>query len=202
MKIINYGHSCFKIVGNDFNLLFDPYKDESVPNLKLNKIQTNALFISHEHHDHNARENVDIVNHVDVSYDVVRVPHDKEGGKLRGFNKIHIVNVDGFKIAHFGDIGTIDIDLTKLTNIDIALVPINGFYTISALEAIDLCKKINAKIVIPMHFFDKKLKTGYKDGNQIDVLFSNIDDVKFIDSDEFEFRKGDSGYFVFKKVRQ
>ena len=53
-----------------------------------------------------------------------------------------------------------------------------------------------------MHFFDKKFKTGYEDGNQIDVLLSNIDDVKFIDSDEFEFRKGDSGYFIFKKARQ
>ena len=202
MKIINYGHACFKIIGKDFNLLFDPYKDNSVLNLKLPKVDANALFISHEHHDHNGRENVNITNHIDVKFDVINCFHDKENGKVRGNNKIHIVEVDGFKIAHFGDIGDVNIDLKKLYDIDIALIPINGFYTIGAIEAIELCKKINAKIVIPMHFYDKNNKTGYEDGDQIDILCSEIVDVKEIENDEFEFRKGDKGYYVFKKARQ
>lgn len=202
MKIINYGHACFKIEGSDFNLIFDPYQKDSVPNLNLNKISANALFISHEHHDHNARELVEIINPYNVKYKIINTYHDKENGKLRGDNKITIVEVDGFKIAHFGDIGVLPSDYKDLMDIDIILVPINGYYTINALECLEIYKKTNAKILIPMHFFIKNQEIGYPDGNQIDILISNLDHVNYIENDEIEFNKNDRGVYIFKKARQ
>lgn len=201
MKIINYGHACFQIISKDFKLLFDPYQDDSVPGLKLPKIETDYVLISHDHHDHNAINLVNPKYENGLNYEVVEVPHDKENGALRGMNKIHIVEVEGLRIAHFGDIGVLPNDLSKLMNIDIALMPINGYYTIGANEALELFSKINAKCLIPMHFFDKNSEIGYFDGNQIDILLEQIDEANFIENDEYDFTENSKGIYVFKKAR-
>lgn len=201
MKIINYGHACFLVEYNGVKLLFDPYQDESVPGLKLNKIETNYCFISHDHHDHNALCFADIKEEIVPTYKVIEIPHDKADGKLRGMNKIHIVRMDDFVIAHFGDIGVLPSDLEPFKDIDIILLPINGYYTIGALEALELFNKIQAKVLIPMHFYDKNLKTGYEDGNQIDILIESSNNINFIENDEIELNKNHKGIYVFKKVR-
>lgn len=202
MKIVNYGHACFKIIGKDFNLVFDPYQKDSVPNLNLKPITTNALFISHEHHDHNARELITILEPYKVKHKIIHTYHDKENGKLRGENKITIVEVDGFRIAHFGDIGVIPLDYKDLEDLDIILVPINGYYTIDAIECLEIYKKTKAKVLIPMHFFVKNGEIGYPDGDQIDILVSNSESINYIEDDEFEFTKDDKGIYIFKKARQ
>lgn len=201
MKIINFGHACFEIVSGDFKLLFDPYQDNSVPGLKLPEIEVNNVLISHDHHDHNAENLIHINNKKRIDVEVVLVPHDKVNGKLRGMNKIHIVNIENTRLAHFGDLGIIPEKIDKLKNIDIALVPINGFYTIGAIEAISLYKKIGAKCIIPMHYYNKNLKNGYEDDDQIEKFLNEFENINFIDSDEFEFSAESKGAYVFKKVR-
>ena len=200
MKLINYGHACFKVIGKDITLLFDPYQDKYVPGLKLPEVDCNVLLISHLHDDHNADYLVRVHDAKEIEIEVVEVAHDKENGQLRGLNKIHIVNVDGIRIAHFGDIGTIDIDTSKLMGIDIALIPINGFYTIGAKEMLELIKKISPKCVIPMHYYVKEKNIGYPDGGQIDILTDLAKDIHYIECDEFEYCN-EQGIYVFKGVR-
>ena len=202
MKIINHGHACFQIIGDDINVVFDPYQQDSVPNLNLNIITTNQLFISHNHHDHNAYEKVNIVPGKKVEGIAIECYHDKNKGLDRGLNKIHIINVDGFKIAHFGDVGHVDLDYEKLQDIDIVLIPINGFYTVGAIEALQIFKNLNAKVLIPMHYFNKKYQTGYEDGNQIDILIGSSKDIKFINGYEYEFYKDDKGIYIFERTKQ
>lgn len=202
MKIINHGHACFQIVGDNVNVVFDPYQDDSVPNLNLGILKTNHLFVSHNHHDHNAYEKVNIVPGKKVECIVIECYHDKNKGLDRGLNKIHVVNIDGFKIAHFGDVGHIDLDYEKLQDIDIALIPINGYYTVGAIEALDISRKIKAKVFIPMHYFNKKYQTGYEDGNQIDILVNSSEDIHYIDDAEFEFTKDDRGIYIFERAKQ
>lgn len=186
MKLIYYGHSCFNLVSNDFSIVFDPYKDESVPGLVCPNIECDTLLISHEHDDHNCREKCKLISpQRKINIDKINVPHDKCNGILRGMNYIHKINVDGITIAHLGDIGTLNEDVMNfLKDADVILCPINGFYTIGYLEAIAILNRIKPKLFIPMHYWDNE--TGYFDNNQI-ILFKNtIQDFISLDKNEIE----------------
>ena len=179
MKIINLGHACFKIIDEGISVIFDPYQDDSVPNLKLeNNIETNYLFVSHEHHDHNAREKVKIIPTDKVlKYEEVIVNHDDQNGNIRGKCKAVILNFDDYSIAHLGDIGDIEDEriIDKFKGVDIILCPINGYYTIGAKEAIGLINYLKPKHFIPMHYYKQDSDSGYFDNDQIEIFLSHFD---------------------------
>ena len=62
----------------------------------------------------------------------------------------YIINIDGVKIYHAGD--TDRIPEMKNIEVDIALLPIGGTYTMNVKEAIEAAKDIKAKYYIPMHY--------------------------------------------------
>jgi len=170
VKITNLGHASFKIESNSGSLIFDPYQDGSVPGLKFPRGQEcDFLFISHEHHDHNARELVKVNDGKTLGYQEHMVPHDKNRGKDRGLTKIFIVYVENLKIAHLGDMCDISIPRIQeyLKGMDIILAPINNFYTIGPDELKALADIIKPKLIIPMHYRNEKNHTGYEDGGQI-----------------------------------
>ena len=80
--------------------------------------------------------------------------HDPEGGALRGTNTIHILEAGGLKAAHFGDIGCqlAPTQLAELQGLDVAMIPVGGFYTIGPEEAKALMDKLGARVVVPMHY--------------------------------------------------
>ena len=73
---------------------------------------------------------------------------------MRGRNTIHILSANGKRIAHFGDLGCkLPADqLAQLKDLDIAMIPVGGHYTIDAAQAADLVCKIAPAHVIPMHY--------------------------------------------------
>ena len=185
MKIINLGHASFKIENKKHAIVFDPYSPNSVPGLVfLSGFKADYVFSSHQHSDHNAIELVKKVKPVeDINYEIKIIPHDNKGGALRGMCHAVIIELDGYRIAHLGDIGDshcLDND-KDFQNLDIILCPINGFYTIGAEAAIELKKRLNARIIIPMHYEIKENHSGYPDKGQIDIfrnLFRNYYEVK------------------------
>jgi L-ascorbate metabolism protein UlaG (beta-lactamase superfamily) len=200
MKIINYGHACFKIIGKEFSVIFDPYKNGYVPNLRLPlNLKADFLLISHEHDDHNARELITTSKVGQLDYETLILPHDKNNGKDRGMNKIHIVNIDDMKIVHLGDLGVLDILLLKLNDVDVLFAPINGFYTISSEEVVQLINMIKPKVVIPMHYYNASNKSGYPDNNQIEIFKNLVKDYKEINDYQIEINKGDKGVFIFNE---
>jgi len=64
----------------------------------------------------------------------------------------YIVEMDGLRIYHAGDTDAIpemrDID------VDVALLPVGGTYTMTAEEAAEACTMLRAAVVVPMHFGD------------------------------------------------
>lgn len=185
-KISYLGHACFMIESDDITIIIDPYFDNSVPHLTLKKnLSANYVYCSHEHKDHNAREYINIVpNNKNIEVEEYLIPHDNEGGRLRGMNMIRIFHIDGIRIAHLGDIGVIPNDkiINALKNVDVLLVPINGFYTLGAKDIYQLYKLTNPKIIIPMHYFNKDYQNGYPDGNQIDTFITLFKNIKYIDN--------------------
>lgn len=207
MKIINYGHACFKILNSTVSVIIDPYRDDSVPGLEpLQYLKANYVFKSHDHFDHDATFKVKL-EPTDNKLDVIKVnlPHDKVGGAKRGMSVAHIFKLDGLSICHMGDIG--DPEVVKrheeLKDLDIVLCPINGFFTISALEAIELKKAMSWKLLIPMHYEKKDEGSGYPDGGQIDIFLKNMPNHKYVD-DELDIDESIFGYdsLIFKTHRK
>lgn len=172
IHITYYGHSCFKVAGDNHSVLFDPYEDGSVPGISLPKdISVDMVYCSHNHHDHNASHLVQSKNIELFSNKVITVPHDDKNGKLRGVNDIHIIEVEGKKIVHFGDIGrllTTD-ELRQLTNIDIIMIPVGGYYTIDVHQAKQIINDLNPKLTILMH---------YRNGNIGYDVLSSLEEIK------------------------
>jgi L-ascorbate metabolism protein UlaG (beta-lactamase superfamily) len=132
-------------------------------------IEADIVTVSHKHPDHNfiksfkkakILEKEGIFKVADAQINGILSYHDNQKGKARGTNIIFVISADGIKVAHFGDLGAIDIDYQVLGDIDVALLPVGGVFTIEASEIEQLYKKINPKICIPMHFKTPKLGFG------------------------------------------
>lgn len=71
------------------------------------------------------------------------------GGNPGGF----VIEIDGQKIYHAGDTGlTLDMKLLEVENIDVALLPIGGNFTMDIEDAVRAVELIKPKLVIPMHY--------------------------------------------------
>ena len=71
------------------------------------------------------------------------------GGVACGF----VIEVDGKKIYHSGDTGlTMEMSLLEDENIDVALLPIGGYYTMDIEDAARAVKMIRPRVAIPMHY--------------------------------------------------
>lgn len=183
MKITWIGHSCFRIESNGYSVITDPYEDGSVPGLQPVRESAQEVLVSHEHGDHNARDLVTIVPGGESPFKitVINTYHDPVKGALRGKNKIHILEGEGLKVAHFGDLGcTLKPEqLDQLKGLDYAMIPVGGFFTIDAKEAAELVRTIAPRHVIPMHYKDKKKGFGFGVIGQVKDFTDRCDSVYF-----------------------
>ncbi len=180
MEIKYLGHSSFLIKTKATKVVSDPYDSEMI-GLKFPKTEADIVTVSHQHSDHNQVENVSGVN--GVSPLVVDMPgefekmgvrifgfqsyHDKTKGTERGENILYKIEAEGISLLHCGDLGIIPEEsfLDSIGDVDILMVPVGGFYTIDSDEAVQLVKKIEPAIVIPMHYNHQKLNK--KNFNQL-----------------------------------
>lgn len=72
--------------------------------------------------------------------------HPKENGGVG-----YIIIIKGKRIYHAGDTDLIP-EMKELKNIDIAMLPIGGTYTMDAKEAAKAANVIRPKVAIPMHY--------------------------------------------------
>ena len=192
MKIINYGHSCIKVISDGVSVIFDPYRDNSVPGLNLpDDLEADYVFCSHDHDDHNAANKVKLTgNKPPLKMKEVVLNHDPQGGRLRGKTIARILYFSDYSICHLGDCGDVNelLENEEIDNIDIVLCPINGFYTIGALDALRLKRNKNWKLLIPMHYQIKtpEMSTGYPDGGQINIFIKSVDRFVYAPSSGFE----------------
>lgn len=156
LKIEWLGHSSFKLSYNNYQIVIDPFGDNVIPGLKGVHESAHVVYCSHEHKDHNARENVQLIPLMDHPFrmSVIDSFHDQSMGSQRGSNKILILQNAELKCVHLGDIGcvpTVD-EMRLLMRPDVLFVPIGGHYTLNKEEIVLLIKKIFPKVIIPMHY--------------------------------------------------
>lgn len=165
MTISWYGHSCFKITnqGGHLTIITDPF-DKGI-GLAPPRASADIVVVTHEHYDHN---NISVVSGQPFiingpgEYEVKGVNifglvgyHDQQEGLERGLDTIYLIEIDGLRICHLGDIGQprlTDEQLEKLGEVDILLIPVGGVYTIGAKEAVEIAEQLEPSLIIPMHY--------------------------------------------------
>lgn len=163
MEITYLGHSSFRLRGKNCSVVMDPF-DPDILKIRLSKASAEIVTISHKHKDHSRSDLVSDVKKVidgpgeyeisGVSFIGIPSYHDDKKGALRGKNTIFVVEMDGLRIAHLGDLGQTltDQELSAVGSIDILMVPVGGTYTIGPAEAAQTVRDIEPKIILPMHF--------------------------------------------------
>ena len=156
-KLTWYGHSCFQLdFGEGGSVIFDPYEAGSVPGAELpDGLTADAVLCSHGHGDHNAADRVALSGRT-PKFTVTGLDtfHDPEGGRLRGLNRIHIVEYAGFRAAHLGDLGCklTEGEIAALRGVDLLLIPVGGHFTIDPGEAKEVLEAVQPKLAVPMHY--------------------------------------------------
>ena len=163
-KLFYQGHASFRITTNEGKEIFiDPFAGIGY------KTPADLVLITHEHYDHN---NVKLVifnpggftiRAKDALTDGTYHTFEAHGAFITAvpaYNSHHernecvgyVVEVDGIKVYHAGDTDFIpEMEDLKKMNIDYALLPIDGTYTMSPEEATKAAIAINPKHMIPMH---------------------------------------------------
>ncbi|MCI8688364.1 MAG: MBL fold metallo-hydrolase [Lawsonibacter sp.] len=165
MKLTWNGHSCFTLEAEEGTLVLDPYGDGQVPGLAPLRLTADMVLCSHEHRDHSAREVVTLTGRTPAfGVETISTYHSGEQGALRGENTIHIITAEGMRLAHLGDLGC---ELTaqqkdRLHRVDVLMLPVGGYCTISAHEARTLATPLFPRIIIPMHY--RSATSGYRFG--------------------------------------
>ena len=155
MKLTWYGHSCFLLETAEGSAVFDPYAPGSVPGLALPALTADAVLCSHGHRDHGFSEAVELSGKK-PGFRVTEIAsfHDDRRGLLRGKNTIHVVEAEGKRVAHLGDLGheLNEKQLAALGKIDVLLIPVGGHYTIDAKTADRVARAVGARLTVPMHY--------------------------------------------------
>ncbi|MCI6087354.1 MAG: MBL fold metallo-hydrolase [Absicoccus porci] len=175
-----WGHSCFQVTYQDYSIVFDPYQMGSVPGYPPLHLIANEVHCSHDHADHNGVSQVQIqpgTNPWQMQY--IDTFHDHHQGAHRGKNIVTVLSADGYRIAHLGDLGCIS-TINALNDCDVWMIPVGGYYTISALEAKAMIDMYQPKVVLPMHArFGQK---GYAEIAPINDFLKECSHVKVVDS--------------------
>ena len=176
MHITYHGLSCFKIVAKtqgrgseDVTIIFAPYSKK----LGLRPPQGNAdiVLVPHPNEMFNnpdvLRGNPIIINRPG-EYAVKGVnivgsdsPADPRGGEIRGNTVVFSLDVEDIKIAYLGAIGT-ELSpeiLDTVIGADILFIPVGDTEGIDAKTAEITARKLEAKLIIPMQYKTKGLKT-------------------------------------------
>jgi L-ascorbate metabolism protein UlaG (beta-lactamase superfamily) len=174
-----YGQSFFIITSSKGNkLAIDPHQ---IPEYgRVLGLKADGVLFSHLHNDHTQKEALE--NYKDKNFKVipglvgkggrpdyndvketfkdfkirsVRSFHDDAEGMQHGKNTIFVIEVDGWKIVHLGDLGhrLSKAQLKQIGPVDVLMIPVGGVYTLNGSQAQDVVKQLKPKeYVLPMHY--------------------------------------------------
>jgi L-ascorbate metabolism protein UlaG (beta-lactamase superfamily) len=163
-KLFYQGHSSFRITTDEGKVIFiDPFAGVGY------QTPADLVLITHEHYDHNdiakitMKPSTIVIRAKDALSEGSYHEFDEYGVHIQAvpaYNSHHkksecvgyVLDFDGIRLYHAGDTDFIPEmnDLTAL-KIDYALLPIDGFYTMTPEDATKAALAIKPKHLIPMH---------------------------------------------------
>ena len=198
-KLTWYGHSCFKLdFGAGGSVIFDPYAKGSVPGAELpDVLEADLVLCSHGHGDHNAAERVTLSGKKPAfTVRGLDTFHDPEKGKLRGSNRISIVEYEGFRAAHLGDLGCAltEEEIAALKGVDLLLIPVGGHFTLDPVEAKQVLAQVQPKAAVPMHY--RRGKMGFPIISALEDFLALAGEYTEVKSNVLELNGDASGVVV------
>ncbi len=201
MKIKWLGHSSFMITSDTgTKIITDPYHAGGRFIYGEIKESADIVTVSHEHGDHNnvaavggnpkVLKETAPVEIKGIKFNGIPTYHDDAGGSKRGSNVIFCFEVDGIRVCHLGDLGHQlgDKEVAALGKVDILLIPVGGNFTIDAKLAADTCRKLNPKVVMPMHYRNERCPEFPVAG--VEDFLSIMKKARQEDTSEVEFKRG------------
>jgi L-ascorbate metabolism protein UlaG (beta-lactamase superfamily) len=179
VKIIWHGQSFFEVISSKgTRVILDPHAIESYGRIE---VQGDLILMSHLHSDHTQVQVVDDYKKVktynalkdvkgdgrriefnpvddslkDVKFHDVSAFHDNAEGMVRGRNGIWVLEMDGLRIVHLGDLGHLlsDEQLKEIGAVDVLMIPVGGIYTLNGTDAKKVIEQLHVRrYVIPMHY--------------------------------------------------
>ncbi len=175
-KLTWLGHASFRIDGQK-RVYIDPWKISAGPAADL-------VLVSHSHYDHYSQEDIDKISGPNTVLVTVKEVADKAGGNVEivepgdttevlgikieappAYNiskQFHpkangwigfVVEMGGKRLYYAGDTDIVP-EMRDLLNIDVALLPVGGTYTMNANEAAEAAKIIKPGVAVPYHWGD------------------------------------------------
>ena len=174
MHVQWFGQSSFRIEAGGTSVFIDPFGDVSGLAARglqfgyppIEGVEADLVLVTHEHRDHNA------VDRIGGSPAVLRSTagrlespvgevlavaseHDAVAGTERGPNTIFVFDLDGVRIAHFGDFGQATLrneQAVAIGSVDLLFVPVGGGPTIGAEQGAAIAQRLGARWIVPMHY--------------------------------------------------
>ena len=195
MIITYHDAACVRISAGDTTLVFGPIS-KGAKHFKPTNFGADVAFVSVNHADMNG---TDEAGRGDKQPFVISGPGEYEvkGITVAGFqsdslyagteriNTIYGVDFDDLTVLYLGALSSIDIpkEVFELESPDILIVPISGEGTLGPSEAQKLAVKLEAKVVIPILYDEKVLKTflkeaGSEETKPVDKLTLKSKDVQ------------------------
>ena len=158
MEIKWLGHACFAITHKGYTVVIDPYNSDYTAGYPRLRVRADKLLVSHEHYGHNYREGVVLSGRPesDCPFTIrsFEVWHDNMRGITRGKSLVHILEADGLKLVHMGDIGTqlLSGEARELTGADVMMVTAGSCTGLPSQEVWRLCEEVLPRVIVPMHY--------------------------------------------------
>lgn len=202
MKVKWLGHASMLITSSEgLRIITDPYTP-GVFGLNYAPIEEEAdiVTISHDHADHNnvasLKGGPEVVrgggSHSarGVEFRGIDCYHDESSGGQRGANTIFCFSLDGINACHLGDLGhALSLEnQEEIGPVDLLFIPVGGNFTIDAKLAADTCRRLNPKVVIPMHYRNERCPEFPV--AEVQDFLGLVERVKREDTSEAEFDTG------------
>jgi L-ascorbate metabolism protein UlaG (beta-lactamase superfamily) len=204
MQVEWFGQSAFAIDAAEAKVFIDPFADISPMAARGMKFEyppievggADLLLVTHEHLDHNGVEAVggepvvlrSTAGRLESPIgEVVAVAseHDPAAGTERGPNTIFAFELEGMRIAHFGDFGQSELrpeQVAALGDLEMAFLPVGGGPTIGARQAAAIVERLAPRWVVPMHYRTPKI--GFLE--PVDEFLELVPSVERFDEPRFD----------------
>ncbi|HEY0279806.1 MAG TPA: MBL fold metallo-hydrolase [Solirubrobacterales bacterium] len=212
MRVDWHGQSAFTLDGETATVFIDPWGDMSAAAANgitwdypaiVSPDSTDLLIVTHEHADHNGVEVITgepaLVRsqpgtHESPVGNVVAIAseHDDVAGTERGPNTIVVFDLDGVRVAHFGDFGQAALrpeQRAHLDGIDLLFIPVGGGFTIGGAQAAEITKDLAPSWVVPMHYKTPKISFLETEAEFVDAM-TNTERLSSPSFDTADLEKG------------
>jgi L-ascorbate metabolism protein UlaG (beta-lactamase superfamily) len=175
MQVEWYGQSAFRLTAADKTVVIDPFGDMSAMAASrgmqfdyppIDGVEADLLLVTHEHIDHNGVESIGgdptilrstagVLESPIGGVTAIASEHDEAAGTERGPNTIFVFELDGLRVAHFGDFGQSalrDEQAAAIGRVDLLILPVGGGPTIGADGADAIIERLRPRWVVPMHY--------------------------------------------------